>query len=34
MSTGIAIDTPGIDYGKSTEFLVHRELFKENKLAI
>jgi kynurenine formamidase len=32
--TGIAIDTPSIDYGKSTEFLVHRELFKENKLAI
>jgi len=32
--TGIAIDTPSIDYGKSTEFLVHRELFKENKLAV
>lgn len=32
--TGIAIDTPSIDYGKSVEFLVHRELFKENKLAI
>jgi kynurenine formamidase len=32
--TGIAIDTPSIDYGKSTEFLVHRALFKEKKLAI
>lgn len=32
--TGIAIDTPSIDYGKSTDFPVHRILFEAGKLAI
>ena len=32
--TGIAIDTPSIDYGKSKDFIVHRILFAENKLAL
>lgn len=32
--TGIAIDTPSIDYGKSVDFLVHRELFAADKLAV
>jgi len=32
--TGIALDTPSIDYGKSTEFKVHRILFAADKLAI
>jgi kynurenine formamidase len=32
--TGIAIDTPSIDYGKSKEFKVHRVLFAADKLAL
>jgi kynurenine formamidase len=32
--TGIALDTPSIDYGKSTDFPVHRTLFAAGKLAI
>lgn len=32
--TGIAIDTPSIDYGKSEDFEVHRVLFAADKLAI
>lgn len=32
--TGIAIDTPSIDRGKSKDFRVHRVLFKANKLAL
>ncbi len=32
--TGIALDTPSIDYGKSTEFKVHQILFAADKLAI
>jgi len=32
--TGIAIDTPSIDYGKSTEFMVHRIMFAADKLAL
>jgi kynurenine formamidase len=32
--TGIGLDTPSIDYGKSTEFQVHQILFAANKLAI
>jgi len=32
--TGIAIDTPSIDYGKSTEFMVHQILFAADKLAL
>lgn len=32
--TGIALDTPSIDYGKSTEFEVHQVLFKAGKLAL
>ncbi len=32
--TGIAIDTPSIDYGKSSEFMVHRILFAADKLAL
>lgn len=32
--TGIAIDTPSIDYGKSTDFPVHRELCRGDKLAV
>jgi kynurenine formamidase len=32
--TGIAIDTPSIDYGKSTDFPVHRILLGAGKLAI
>ncbi len=31
---GIAIDTPSIDYGKSTEFKVHQILFAADKLAL
>jgi len=31
---GIALDTPSIDYGKSTEFKVHQILFAADKLAI
>ena len=31
---GIGIDTPSIDHGKSTDFMVHRVLFAENRLAI
>ncbi len=31
---GIAIDTPSIDYGKSTDFPVHKALFGAGKLAI
>jgi kynurenine formamidase len=32
--TGIAIDTPSIDYGKSTDFKVHRVLCGAGKLAL
>ena len=32
--TGIALDTPSIDYGKSTDFKVHQILFAADKLAI
>ncbi len=32
--TGIAIDTPSIDYGKSKEFKVHQILFAADKLAL
>ncbi len=32
--TGIAIDTPSIDCGKSKDFGVHQALFAENKLAL
>lgn len=32
--TGIAIDTPSIDYGKSEDFKVHRILFAADKLAL
>ena len=32
--TGIAIDTPSIDYGRSKDFKVHQILCKANKLAI
>ncbi|MFQ6084241.1 MAG: cyclase family protein [Candidatus Aminicenantia bacterium] len=32
--TGIAIDTPSIDYGKSKDFKVHQILFIANKLAL
>ena len=32
--TGVALDTPSIDFGKSTEFLVHRILFGADKLAL
>lgn len=32
--TGIAIDTPSIDYGKSQDFLVHQKLFSADKLAL
>jgi kynurenine formamidase len=32
--TGIAIDTPSIDYGKSKEFKVHQLLFAADKLAL
>jgi len=32
--TGIGIDTPSIDYGKSQDFEVHRVLFAADKLAI
>lgn len=32
--TGIAIDTPSIDYGQSKEFKVHRILFAADKLAL
>lgn len=32
--TGIGLDTPSIDYGKSTEFEVHRICFSAGKLAI
>jgi kynurenine formamidase len=32
--TGIAIDTPSIDYGKSKDFFVHRILFAADKLAL
>ncbi|UCE41235.1 MAG: cyclase family protein [Candidatus Aminicenantes bacterium] len=32
--TGIAIDTPSIDYGKSKDFQVHRVLFAADKLAL
>ena len=32
--TGIAIDTPSIDYGKSTDFKVHQVLFAADKLAL
>jgi len=32
--TGIAIDTPSIDCGKSKDFRVHQVLFSENKLAL
>jgi kynurenine formamidase len=31
---GIALDTPSIDYGKSKDFLVHREWLGADKLAI
>lgn len=31
--TGIAIDTPSIDYGKSKDFKVHQVLFASDKLA-
>lgn len=31
--TGIAIDTPSIDFGKSKDFQVHRVLFASDKLA-
>jgi len=32
--TGIAVDTPSIDYGKSKEFKVHRFLFASDKIAL
>jgi kynurenine formamidase len=32
--TGVAIDTPSIDYGKSTDFKVHRILFAADKIAL
>lgn len=32
--TGIALDTPSIDYGKSKEFKVHQILFAADKLAL
>jgi kynurenine formamidase len=32
--TGIAIDTPSIDFGKSKDFKVHRVLFESDKLAL
>lgn len=32
--TGIALDTPSIDYGKSIEFNVHRILFTADKVAL
>jgi kynurenine formamidase len=32
--TGISIDTPSIDYGKSKEFKVHQILFAADKLAL
>ncbi|MFH1941263.1 MAG: cyclase family protein [bacterium] len=32
--TGIALDTPSIDYGKSEDFKVHRILFAADKLAL
>ncbi|MFQ6037052.1 MAG: cyclase family protein [Candidatus Aminicenantales bacterium] len=32
--TGIAIDTPSIDYGKSKDFKVHQILFAADKLAL
>jgi kynurenine formamidase len=32
--TGIAIDTPSIDYGKSKDFKVHQVLFAADKLAL
>ena len=32
--TGIAIDTPSIDYGRSKDFKVHRILFAADKLAL
>ena len=32
--TGIAIDTPSIDYGKSLDFKVHQVLFAADKLAL
>ncbi len=32
--TGIAIDTPSIDYGRSQDFIVHRVLFAADKLAL
>jgi len=32
--TGIALDTPSIDYGKSQDFKVHRILFAADKLAL
>lgn len=32
--TGIAVDTPSIDYGKSKDFKVHRILFAADKLAL
>jgi kynurenine formamidase len=32
--TGIAIDTPSIDYGKSKDFRVHQILFAADKLAL
>jgi kynurenine formamidase len=32
--TGIAIDTPSIDYGKSGDFRVHQILFAADKLAL
>jgi kynurenine formamidase len=32
--TGIALDTPSIDYGRSTEFKAHQILFAADKLAI
>ena len=32
--TGIGLDTPSIDYGKSTDFKVHQILFAADKLAI
>lgn len=32
--TGIAIDTPSIDYGKSQDFMVHQKLFAADKLAL
>ncbi|MBL7074430.1 cyclase family protein [candidate division KSB1 bacterium] len=32
--TGIALDTPSIDYGKSKDFKVHQTLFAADKLAL